>query len=76
MSEFNYNEVEVKSEQKDMTPQEIADKMASESEYSLDLNHLPSINHIWVDRGEVMSCEGAQHPSHRHFKVRRGRVTQ
>lgn len=26
--------------------------------------------HNWVDRGEVMSCEGAGHANHRHFKVR------
>lgn len=26
--------------------------------------------HNWVDRGEVMSCEGAGHANHRHFKVK------
>ena len=26
--------------------------------------------HNWVDRGLVMSCEGAGHANHRHFKVK------
>lgn len=26
--------------------------------------------HKWVDRGLVMSCEGAGHPNHRHFKIK------
>jgi len=43
-------------------------------EYSVDISNLPSVKHVWVDRGEVMSCEGAGHPSHRHFKVRRSRA--
>lgn len=27
--------------------------------------------HLWVDRGLVMSCEGAGHPYHRAFKRQR-----
>lgn len=59
--------------QKDMTREEIAEKMANESEYSIDLNNLPKVEHIWVDRGAVMSCENANHPSHRHFKINKSR---
>lgn len=36
-------------------------------EYELDLNDLPVQQHNWVLRGIVVSCEGAGHPSHRHF---------
>ena len=43
-------------------------------EYSVDISNLPSVKHVWVDRGEVMSCEGTGHPSHRHFKVRKSRT--
>jgi len=74
MAEYTHNPKEVEVEQEAMTPQEIAEKMANESEYSIDLNNLPSVNHIWVDRGAVVSCEGAGHPSHRHFKVKKSRT--
>jgi len=64
----------LRAEQEAMTREEIAEKMANESEYSIDLDALKSVKHIWVDRGLVMSCEGANHPSHRHFKVGKSRV--
>ena len=64
----------LQAEQSGMSHDEIVDKMKSESEYSVDLNALKSVEHIWVDRGLVVSCEGANHPSHRHFKVRKSRV--
>jgi len=64
----------LKAEQSAFTKEEIAEKMANESEYSVDLDSLRSVEHIWVDRGAVMSCEGANHASHRHFKVKRSRV--
>ena len=65
---------ELYEEQKSMTPDQIAEDMANNSEYSIDLNNLPGVKHVWVDRGAVMSCEGANHPSHRHFKVKKHRV--
>ncbi len=39
-------------------------------QYLLDLQNLKPQEHNWVDRGEVMSCEGAMHPHHRAFKKR------
>lgn len=36
-----------------------------------DLDNLPKQTHIWVRRGLKMSCEGAQHPHHSHFLIRR-----
>lgn len=41
------------------------------SEFELNLDELPRQKHIWVDRGHVLSCEGATHPNHRHFKIRK-----
>lgn len=41
---------------------------AIKAEYEVDLNDLPKQEHFWVDRGVVMSCEGAGHPNHRTFK--------
>jgi hypothetical protein len=35
---------------------------------TFDMDNMPSQTHRWVDRGVVMSCEGANHPNHRHFK--------
>lgn len=37
----------------------------------VDLDNMPKQEHHWVKRGIVMSCEGALHPSHRHFLVGR-----
>lgn len=38
------------------------------AEYTFDLDNMPEQTHRWKDRGLVMSCEGAGHPNHRHFK--------
>lgn len=42
-------------------------------EYELNLDEIEPQKHVWVERGDVISCEGAQHPSHRHFKVKKHR---
>jgi len=42
-----------------------------QSQYQVDIDNLPKVNHQWVDRGTVLSCEGAGHPNHRHFKTRK-----
>ena len=41
------------------------------NEYELNLDDLPKQTHKWVDRGLVLSCEGAGHPNHRHYKMRK-----
>lgn len=51
--------------------QDIAAEMAANSEDVFDPETAVAPSHRWVDRGAVMSCEGAGHPSHRHFKVKR-----
>lgn len=41
-------------------------------EYSVNLQDLvdkPTQQHIWVERGAIISCENAGHPNHRHYKV-------
>lgn len=40
-------------------------------EYEFDMDNPPKVDHFWVDRGLVLSCEGAQHPNHRVFKRRK-----
>lgn len=59
----------VKDEQSSMTKDEVRELMQKRSEYLVDLENTPSQQHRWVDRGLVMSCEGAGHPNHRSFKA-------
>lgn len=47
---------------------EIHEELKRVSEFTIDLDNLQPIKHVWVDRGLIMSCEGAGHPNHRHFK--------
>ncbi len=67
---FKERQAAVKEEQKGMSHDEVMDLMEGRSEYAIDLNSLKPQKHIWVDRGMVISCEGAGHPNHRHFKRR------
>lgn len=58
----------------DEQPIEAPEPVASqepEIEYSIDLDNLPTVKHKWISRGAKMSCEGADHPHHSHFLVRR-----
>lgn len=61
----------VKEEQSNMTKEEIAQEMESRHEYVQDLNNMPNVQHNWVERGLKVSCEGANHPHHSHFLVKR-----
>jgi len=75
MSEdYNQYKEQLQADQSQMGREEILALMKQESEYTTDLDNLPGVKHIWVDRGAVVSCEGANHPSHRHFKVAKSRV--
>jgi len=58
---------EIEAEQSSLTKDEIRDKLEREAEFTLDLDNLPKVKHHFVKRGIVLSCEGAGHPSHRHF---------
>ena len=60
-----------KKEQSNELRQQIVEELQKRSQHTIDLDNLPPVKHIWVDRGEVMSCEGADHPNHRHFKFKR-----
>lgn len=58
----------LKEEQANTTKEDILEQPA---EYKLDLDNLPKQKHNWVRRGIKVSCEGANHPHHSHFLVRR-----
>ena len=47
---------------------ELHEELVEKFEHQFDMDNLPKINHQWVDRGLFLSCEGAGHPNHRHFK--------
>jgi hypothetical protein len=51
-----------------VTPDELKELMRKRSEYLIDLDSIKPQEHHWVDRGVVMSCEGAGHPNHRAYK--------
>lgn len=52
-----------------MEDKEPVEPIEVKPEYSVELDNLPPIKHRWIDRGLVMSCEGAGHPNHRSFKI-------
>lgn len=56
----------------EMTREEQVEIERSQHEFLTDLDSLTPQEHMWVDRGAVLSCEGASHPTHRAFK--RGRT--
>ncbi len=62
---------EVKQSQEGLSKEEVLEQMTKKNEYVADLDNLTPQQHVWVDRGLVMSCEGAGHPNHRSFKIKR-----
>ena len=40
-------------------------------EFAIDISNLPKQEHNWVKRGIKVSCEGAGHPHHSHFLVKK-----
>lgn len=67
---FKERQVAIQAEQAGLSKQEVIELMRRRSEFVADLDNLQPQQHVWVDRGQVMSCEGAAHPNHRTFKRR------
>lgn len=61
----------VSEEQAGMTKEEVLQLLETQSEHIADLDNLPKSEHNWVKRGVKVSCEGANHPHHSHFLVKR-----
>lgn len=61
---------ELEAEQKNKTRDEIIDELNQKSEYVFDPATAPKQSHRWVDRGLVLSCEGAGHANHQAWKRR------
>lgn len=52
------------------TRPQIVDWLAEHNESVTDLNTTTQQHH-WVDRGLKLSCEGAGHPNHQSWKMRK-----
>lgn len=64
----------MKMNELDINVEEAKSKLAQlgeQAEYAIDLDKLPEVKHNWVKRGIKVSCEGANHPHHSHFLVKR-----
>lgn len=59
---------EVKAEQAGKDYDQIKAEMDKSNDFITELDNLKPQNHIWVDRGAVLSCEDAGHPNHHAFK--------
>jgi hypothetical protein len=68
--DYEEHKAKLKEEQTDKSYDEIKQTMQERSEHLVELDHMIPQEHRWVDRGLVMSCEGAAHPNHRSFKRR------
>jgi hypothetical protein len=66
----NYKEFqdEVQSEQKDLKYAEVKEKMEQSSDFMVELDNLPNVKHLWIDRGAKMTCEHAGHDMHEAWK--------
>ena len=66
----NYNEFkeQVTEEQKNLSYDEVKEKLKARSEFLVELDNLPAIKHIWIDRGAKMTCENAGHTWHEVWK--------
>lgn len=51
--------------------EQIVDFLKQTNDEVFDLDAQPKPKHKWVDRGLKMSCEGAGHPMHQSWKVKR-----
>lgn len=71
MEDYKTVQEAVRAEQADLSRDEIKQQMEQQSESTFDLDNFPSVTHNWVERGAVVSCEGANHPNHRHFLTKR-----
>ena len=78
MDEQSYADyrAEVKVSQSTMSYDDVKEEMQKRSETIVELDNMPRVEHRWIDRGAVMSCEGANHPNHQAWKKQSCKVQQ
>jgi len=59
---------QVRSDQQGKKYDDIKQAMESRNRFILEMDKLPSQNHLWIDRGAKMTCENAGHQYHEAFK--------
>ena len=64
-------QIETIAEERGIDITEAAEIFKDQAEYIQDLDKLRTVQHNWVRRGIKVSCEGANHPHHSHFLVKR-----
>lgn len=61
---YKKRQAEIKDEQSNLSYEEIQAQMRKESEFVLELDKLPTQDHLWTNRGAKATCENAGHPTH------------
>lgn len=61
-------QAELRAEQEGRSREEVLGAMKQKTEYVFDPATAPKQAHRWVERGLVLSCEGAGHPYHQVHK--------
>lgn len=64
----------LKEEQSKKSYEEIKEAMQKQSDFMLELDNIQPQKHIWIDRGEKMTCENAGHQYHEAWKRRKATV--
>jgi FtsZ-binding cell division protein ZapB len=67
---MSQTEVAELAEEKGISREQAVEQLQKRSEWLQDLDKLQPQAHAWVDRGLIMSCEGAGHPYHQVSKRR------
>lgn len=55
----------------DKTREELINEARELNDIVFDMDGQKKVHHNWIDRGLKLSCEGAGHPQHEVFKLRR-----
>lgn len=61
----------IKEKQSNLTYEQIKQQMQARSDAIVELDNLPTQQHVWTDRGLKLTCEGANHPYHESWKRRK-----
>jgi hypothetical protein len=66
MSQPNLEEI---MDTEDISRDEAIEKLRNRTEWLQDMDNLKPQSHNWVDRGLIISCEGAGHPHHQTSRM-------
>lgn len=72
MSWHDEKQAELAEKQAGKTRQQVVEELKQDAEHVFDPETAAPQKHNWVDRGLIMSCEGAGHPNHQTGKRRMG----